>query len=89
VGREQDGPRFAVIVQSDDLPLSTTVVVPTSTSARPADFRPEIVIADRPTRALVEQMTAVDPQRLGDRVGRLTFDELRAIDRAIRDILEL
>ena len=43
-GHEQRGNRYAVVVQSDLLPLSTLLVAPTSTSARPTSFRPEIEI---------------------------------------------
>ena len=32
-GYEQTGPRYAVVVQSDQLPLSTLLVAPTSTTA--------------------------------------------------------
>jgi len=65
-GHEQRGVRYAVIVQADEfLGLSTTLVSPTSTSARPASFRPAINIAGTDTRVLVEQTTLVDPQRLG------------------------
>ncbi|WP_139811621.1 type II toxin-antitoxin system PemK/MazF family toxin, partial [Mycobacterium avium] len=39
-GHEQSGSRYAVVVQSDQLPLSTWLVAPTSTSARAASFRP-------------------------------------------------
>src|SRR4051794_23553898 len=45
-GHEQQGSRYAVVVQSDALPLSTLIVAPTSTSARPASFRPEINLLD-------------------------------------------
>src|SRR3954467_10388903 len=88
-GHEQVGAQFAVVVQSDALPLSTWLVAPTSTSARPATFRPEVFIAGRPTRVLAEQTTAVDPQRLGESVGRLSFNELRQIDAALRLVLDL
>jgi mRNA interferase MazF len=88
-GREQRGGRLAVVLQSDDLPLSTVVVAPTSTSARPADFRPEITIDGTVTRVLVEQLAAVDLSRLGDRVGRLTPDERLTLDDALRDVLGL
>ncbi|HZJ05116.1 MAG TPA: type II toxin-antitoxin system PemK/MazF family toxin [Nocardioidaceae bacterium] len=37
-GHEQRDPRYAVVVQSDQFPLSTWLVAPTSTSARPASF---------------------------------------------------
>jgi mRNA interferase MazF len=88
-GREQAGSRYAVVVQSDDLPLSTWLVAPTSTSARPASFRPEVQVAGTPTRVLVEQTSAVDPSRFGDQAGRLTFTELRQVDAALRLVLEL
>ncbi|HEY0639533.1 MAG TPA: type II toxin-antitoxin system PemK/MazF family toxin [Pseudonocardiaceae bacterium] len=88
-GHEQAGPRYAVVVQSDALPLSTWLIAPTSTSARPASFRPEIEIDGSATRLLVEQTTAVDPRRLGDRVGRLALHELTEVDRALRIVLDL
>ena len=88
-GHEQRNPRYAIVVQSDQFPLSTWLVAPTSTSARPASFRPEVEINGRRTRVLVEQTTAVDPGRLGDSFGHLTFDELRHVDAALRRVLDL
>lgn len=88
-GHEQQGARLAVVVQSDLLPLSTWLVAPTSTAARPASFRPEIEVAGLMTRILVEQTTAVDPQRLGDRVGRLALHEMTELDAALRTVLSL
>ena len=88
-GRERAGTRYAVVVQSDLLPLSTWLVAPTSTSARAATFRPEVSISGRPTRVLAEQTSAVDPQRLGESAGRLSFDELRQVDAALRLVLGL
>jgi mRNA interferase MazF len=89
-GHEQQGRRYAVVVQSDDLhALSTWMVAPTSTSAREATFRPSIEIAGAPTRVLVEQTCAVDPSRLGEQVGHLAVDELRAVDAALRLVLSL
>lgn len=88
-GHEQAGSRFAVVVQSDLLPLSTLLVAPTSTSAQPASFRPEVVVAGRGTRVLVEQTAAVDPTRLGDRVGQLTLDEMQQVEAALRVVLAI
>ena len=88
-GHEQSGLRYAVVVQSDQLPLSTWLVAPTSTSAQPASFRPEVDIGGRTTRVLVEQTAAVDPTRLGRVAGHLSFDELRHIDAALRLVLDL
>ena len=89
-GREQSGARYAVVVQADDfLHLSTTVVAPTSASARPATFRPVINIDGEDTRVLVEQTTVVDPRRLGRSGGRLEANELTAVDEALALILGL
>lgn len=88
-GHEQTSTRYAVVVQSDQLPLSTWLVAPTSTSARAASFRPEVEIAGRTTRVLAEQTAAVDPTRLGERAGLLTFEELRRVDAALRLVLDL
>jgi len=88
-GHEQGGPRFAVVVQSDLLPLSTWLVAPTSTSARPATFRPEIMVEDTMTRVLAEQSAAVDPERLGALVGHLTLEERQRVDAALRLVLSL
>jgi len=89
-GREQRGARFAVIVQADEfLDLSTVLVSPTSTSARPASFRPTITLDGQETRVLVEQTTVVDPQRLGRSAGRLDANALRSVDEALMLLLGL
>ncbi len=90
VGHEQQGERFGVVVQSDAmLPRSVVVVAPTSQSAKPASFRPEVEVAGGSTRVLVEQLGAVDVQRLGRRVGRLTVEEMWSVDDALAVVLGL
>ena len=86
-GHEQRGARYAVILQSDDLPLSTLLVAPTSTSARAASFRPKIEIEGRTTRVLAEQTAAAGPNRLGDLVIHLRFDELRQVEAALPQVM--
>jgi len=87
-GHEQRGARYAVIVQADEfLELSTLLVAPTSTSARPASFRPTIELEGEETRVLVEQTTVVDPERLGRSAGRLEAGELRSVDEALMLVL--
>jgi mRNA interferase MazF len=78
------------VVQADEfMALSTTLVAPTSTSARPATFRPTISLDDTETRILVEQTTVVDPERLGRSAGRLDAAELQAVDEALALVLGL
>lgn len=75
VGHEQHGDRFGVVVQADELlPRSVVLVAPTSR---------------RPTRVLVEQVGAVDVQRLGELAGHLTREELWGIDDALVTVLRL
>jgi len=88
-GSEQQGARYAVVLQSDDLLLSTTLVAPTSQSAPPRVFRPTITIGSEPTQVLVEQTAAVDPTRLGELVGNVSRRELEQIDSSLRLVLEL
>ena len=90
VGHEQRGPRFVVVVQSDAfLPRSVVLVAPTSTSAKPASFRPEIDIDGTLTRVLVEQVGAVGLQRLGDLAGHLAPEEQWGVDAALLTVLGL
>jgi len=89
-GSEQRGARYAVVVQADELlALSSVLVSPTSTAAPPRSFRPTIDLQGSSTRVLVEQTTAVSPDRLGESVGRLTAGELRDLDAALALVLGL
>lgn len=90
LGHEQHGERYGVVVQADELlPRSVILVAPTSRSARAASFRPEVDVAGGSTRVLVEQLGAVDAQRLGRRVGHLTVEEMWAVDDALATVLGL
>ncbi|MEZ0362579.1 type II toxin-antitoxin system PemK/MazF family toxin [Mycobacterium sp. pUA109] len=89
-GHEQSGGHYAVVVQSDDLPLSTWIIAPTSTGRRAASFRPEIEVHGTKTRVMVEQLTVIDPQvRLGEFAGRLAGSELDAVNAALLAVLGL
>lgn len=89
-GHVQHGRRFAVIVQADDLlALSTVVICPTSTSAPPASFHPEIELDGEPTRVLCEMVGAIDARSLSHQVAHLGYDDLRAVDDALLLVLGL
>lgn len=90
VGHEQQGDRYGVVVQADEfLPRSVVLVAPTSMSARPASFRPEVDVAGAQTRVLVEQLGAVDVTRLGKLAGRLSVEEMWGVDEALASVLGL
>ena len=88
-GHEQSGVRYAIVVQSDDLTLSTLLVAPTSRSAQPRSFRPTVTIGGDQTQVLVEQTAAVAPERLGNLFGHVSRTELDDINNALRLALEL
>jgi mRNA interferase MazF len=91
-GHEQRGRRFAVIVQASRFEqLSTWLAIPTSTGARPFIFRPQIEVpGEGPSLALCEGLVSIDPQeRLGARLGSLTYAEMQEIDKAILLLLDL
>ncbi|MCL5108233.1 MAG: type II toxin-antitoxin system PemK/MazF family toxin [Chloroflexi bacterium] len=90
-GHEVAGPHYAVVVS--DTPynrLSTAVVVPFSSRVPAASFRPETVIKGRQTRALVEQVGAIDRRLLRERLGNLAGSAIMAaIDEQLKYFLGL
>jgi len=90
-GHEQAGERFAVVVLATRYAhLSQWLVVPTSTRAQEAGFRPQIEVGRVPTLALCDALVAIDPTaRLGERVDYLSARALADIDEALRMLLDL
>ncbi|MEZ0364887.1 type II toxin-antitoxin system PemK/MazF family toxin [Mycobacterium sp. pUA109] len=83
-GHEQGGKRLGLVVSPSDSPLSVVAVIPTSTSAGPSIHRPEIEIAGRSTRMLVDQIRSIDIQYVaGDPVDYLTRDQLVEVELAL------
>ena len=88
-GNVQRGHRYAIVVQNSRLNLSTTVIVPTSTAARPGLHRPGIDWDGTTTYALAEQVTTVPTDNLGPMVGHLLRSDMDRIDDALRMVLAL
>ena len=89
-GHEQQGERYAVVVQANAYEhLSIWLVAPTTTKSFGSMIHPTIELLGQDVRVLVEQTTAVDPQRLGDFAARLDPDELKEINVALRAVLDL
>lgn len=90
VGHEQQGSRYAVVLQSDDLNLSTAIVAPTSTRAYPYVFRPEVTVRGVQTRIMLDQFRAVDVEKaIGDHVGRLSPADMVEVNRLLRAVLDI
>ncbi len=88
-GHEQQGGRYAVVLQPDWLTLSTWVVAFTSTSARETSFRPAVEIGDSHTLVMCDQIATVDLNRLSEPTGFLTLEEMQRVDEALSLVLDL
>jgi mRNA interferase MazF len=87
-GHEQGGKRLGLVMSPSDSPLSVVTVIPTSTSAGPSIHRPEIEIAGRLTRMLIDQIRSIDTNYpVGDPVDYLPHDQLAAIELALAHYL--
>jgi mRNA interferase MazF len=69
---------------------SVVTIVPTSTSAQSARFRPEVTIAGRATRLLADQTRSIDTAYVvGDAVGYLGGTDMAQVDQALGRYLGL
>ena len=85
---EQGGKRLGLVLSPSDSPLTVATVVPTSTSAGPSVHRPEIEVAGRLTRMLVDQIRSIDLDYVvGDPVDYLTRDHLAEVELAVAHYL--
>lgn len=89
-GHEQRGRRFGLVISPTDSPLSVVTVVPTSTSAGPSNHRPELEIAGRQTRMLVDQIRSIDTDHVvGEPVDHLSREEMAEVEAALIHYLGL
>ena len=90
-GHRIDGPHYAVVVSDEPYNwLSTVVVVPFSSGARQDEIHPEATINGIRTRAMVEQVQAIDKTKLRDKVGSMAGKTVMAlIDEQLRYLLAL
>ncbi len=87
-GHEQGGKRLGLVLSPSDSPLSVATVVPTSTSAGPSVHRPELEVAGRLTRMLVDQIRSIDVNCVvGDPVDYLARDQLAEVELALAHYL--
>lgn len=79
---------MGLVVSPSDSPLSVVTVIPTSTSAGPSVHRPELEVAGRPTRLLIDQVRSIDiGYVVGDPVDFLNRDELAEVEFALAHYL--
>ena len=68
----------------------TIVVIPLSTSPEPgAPLLMPVWCDGREVVAVTDQIRAIAKQRLDRRLGELSFEDLEALERGVREVLEL
>ena len=89
-GHEQRGKRLGLVLSPSSMPWSVATIVPTSTTAQPAVFRPSLEIDGQLTRFLVDQIRSIDVSHIhGDPVHYLDRDELAEVEHAATRYLGL
>jgi mRNA interferase MazF len=89
-GHEQRGRRLGLVVSIQQDRWSVVSVVPTSTSAQPSIFRPELHVAGRDTLFLVDQIRTIDVAYVaGEPVDYLTRDDMAQVEHALSRYLGL
>jgi mRNA interferase MazF len=83
-GHEQRGKRLGLVVSPTSMPWSVATIIPTSTSAQAAVFRPSLEINGQETRLLIDQIRSIDTDYIvGEPVHYLERDELVEVEHAL------
>ena len=83
-GHEQRGRRLGLVMSIEQNAWSTVTIIPASTSAQAAVFRPEAIIAGRPTRILIDQIRTIDVSYVtGELVDYLSRDDMAHVDHTL------
>lgn len=65
-------------------------VIPTSARAQPAVFRPEVVVAGRDTKVLIDQIRTIDTTYVtGELVDYLSRDDMAQVEHGLSRYLDL
>ena len=87
---EQRGRRLALVVSIEQNAWSVVTVIPTSMRAQASVFRPEVVIAGRDTRVLIDQVRTIDVSYVaGELVDYLSQDDMAQVEHSLSRYLGL
>ncbi len=84
---EPDKTRLCIVVSPDELNqyLQTVVIIPLTTTIREWPFRPIIRYQNKKCDACVDQIRVIDKQRLVQKNGKLSLEEIQSIKNMIRE----
>jgi len=83
-GHEQRGRRLGLVISIEQNAWSTVTILPTSTSAQAAIFRPDVVIAGRDTKIMIDQIRTIDTRYVaGELVDYLSHDDMAQVGQCL------
>jgi mRNA interferase MazF len=83
-GHEQRGRRLGLVISIEQNAWSTVTILPTSTTAQAAVFRPDVVIAGRDTKILIDQIRSIDTRYVsGELVDYLSHDDMAQVEQCL------
>jgi mRNA interferase MazF len=83
-GHEQRGRRLGLVISIEQNAWFTVTILPTSTSAQAAIFRPDVVIAGRDTKILIDQIRTIDTRYVaGELVDYLSHDDMAQVEHCL------
>lgn len=89
-GHEQRGRRLGVIMSIEQDSWSSVTIIPTSTGAQASVFRPEVVVAGRATKILIDQIRTIDVAYVaGELVDYLSRDDMAQVEHSLSRYLGL
>jgi mRNA interferase MazF len=89
-GHEQRGRRLGLVISIEQSAWSTVTVIPISTRAQPAVFRPEVVIGERDTKVLIDQIRTIGTAYVtGELVDYLSGDDMAQVEHGLSRYLGL
>ena len=83
-GHEQRGRRLGLVISIEQNASSAVTILPTSTSAQAAIFRPDVGIAGRDTKILIDQIRSIDTRYVsGELVDYLSHDDMAQVEHCL------
>jgi mRNA interferase MazF len=83
-GHEQRGRRLGLAISIEQNAWSTVTIIPTSTSAQASIFRPQVLIAGRHTKILIDKIRTVDISYVtGELVDYLSQDDMAQVEHSL------
>ena len=81
---------LGLVISIEQDAWSTLTIIPTSTQAQASVFRPEVVVAGRATRILIDQIRTIDTSYVaGELVDYLSRDDLAQVEHSLSRYLGL